>query len=313
MEPASPNAAWAASAPADDEDKQEHAQVSPSHSVASAVTSRSSMADEPVAPMRTDSMNSMDSLNDSVESMWQARRAREEADRIAEQKLIDAVCAASLLEFNEKNKALDEYEIDLVAKAEQRERELQEVRERRIAAERKKRDAMQRVIDAKKRAAELSKKAHSATKLYEEKAVEHVTREVEHSQMEHRLEQERELLAVQQRKEEAIRRREEAERKAQEARERAAAMRLKAFDAAKLARMQSRKQIEDALVHDEANRAMQMERHLHELEESKAQARAAKEAAHAKAEIARLRAENLSIRAEQAKKALVSGPTPSAA
>lgn len=45
------------------------------------------------------------SVDAAVDTMWEARRAREKAEEEADQKLLDAVCKASLAEFNERERA----------------------------------------------------------------------------------------------------------------------------------------------------------------------------------------------------------------
>lgn len=242
--------------------------------------------------------------SDSSEIMWEARRARERAEQEAEQKLIDAVCKASLLEYNEKERAMQHYENELVARDFAYLSGSTKLQLERVEAEQRKRDAMQRVIDSKQKAQHMAARAREATGLYEQKNAERLAKSAELEEIRQQKERELALLAVQHRKEEAIRRREDAERRAQAAREKAEAMRTKAIQAVQVVRAQSRKQIETELTHEEDHRQLELQRKLQELELEKSVARDRKEAAARKAAEAQRRADALRLRAEQARQAL---------
>ncbi|KAF1323363.1 hypothetical protein FI667_g10543, partial [Globisporangium splendens] len=242
--------------------------------------------------------------SDASEMRWEARRARERAEQEADQKLIDAVCKASLLEYNERERALRNYENELVSKDADLQSGTTMLHQQRLEAEKRKREAMQRVINSKQTAQQMAAKAREATGLYEQKNAERLAKTAELDEVRQQNERELALLAVQQRKEEAIRRREEAERRAKEAKDKAEAMRSKAFQAVQVVRAQSRKQIETELIHEEDRRQLEMQRKLQELETEKVLARDRREAAARKAAEAQRRAEELRARAEAARVAL---------
>eukprot|EP00644_Phytophthora_capsici_P017273 jgi/Phyca11/536188/estExt2_fgenesh1_pg.C_PHYCAscaffold_480075 len=194
------------------------------------------------------------SVDAAVDTMWEARRAREKAEEEADQKLIDAVCKASLAEYNDRERALKVYESETSQRSLKHQESSAALQHEKSEAEQRKRAAMQTVIDSKMRAKLMSEKAREATSLYEQKNQERLTKQAELETMKLREAQEVELLAVQQRKEEAMRKRTEAELKARQAREKAEAMRHQAFQAASKVRANSRRQIETQLNVEEAQR-----------------------------------------------------------
>lgn len=246
--------------------------------------------------------NASNNNSEPVEIMWEARRARERAEQEAEQKLIDAVCKASLLEFTEKERALQTYESELVARDADYHSGSTRLQQERVDAEQRKRDAMQRVIDSKQKAQLMAAKAREATGLYEQKNAERIAKLADLDELNQHREREGALLAAQQKKADAIRKREDAERRAQEAREKAEAMRRRAIDAAQLVRAQSRKQIETELTHEEAQRQLDQQRKMQEIDLDRTTARDRTETAARKAVDAQRRAEELRARAEQARR-----------
>ncbi|KAF4321699.1 hypothetical protein JM18_001354 [Phytophthora kernoviae] len=257
------------------------------------------------------------SVDAAVDTMWEARRAREKAEEEADQKLIDAVCKASLAEFNERERALNAYETESSQRSLKHQTSSVALQQAKSDAEQRKRAAMQTVIESKTRAQLMSEKAREATSMYEQKNAERLAKQAELESLKLREGQEAELRAVQLRKEEAIRKRSEAEQKAREAREKAEAMRHQAFQAASKVRANSRRQIETQLNQEEEHRQLELQHKLDEIEKNKLLARERKEAAAKKAEEARRRAEELRAMAEQARLGLksmpTSGPTSSAA
>ncbi|ETO68643.1 hypothetical protein F444_14568 [Phytophthora nicotianae P1976] len=256
------------------------------------------------------------SVDAAVDTMWEARRAREKAEEEADQKLIDAVCKASLAEFNERERALKMYESETSQRSLEHQASSATLHQAKTDAEQRKRAAMQTVLDSKVRAKEMSEKAREATALYEQKNSERLAKQAELEALKLRDAQEAELLTVQKRKDEAMRKRTEAEQKAREAREKAEAMRRQAFQAASKVRANSRRQIETQLSEEEALRQRERQRKLDEIEKNKELARQRKEEAAKKAEDARRRAEELRLKAEQARAGLNSStsttPTASA-
>ncbi|CAI5737850.1 unnamed protein product [Peronospora destructor] len=241
------------------------------------------------------------SVDTAVETMWEARRTREKAEEEADQKLLDAVCKASLAEYNERKRALKDYESEILHRSQEHQMSTIALQQAKSCAEQRKLAAMQTVIDCKTRAHQMGEKAREATLLYEQKSKERLAKQAEFEALKLRDVQEAELLVVQKRKEEAICKRAKAEQKAREAHEKAEAMRRQAFQAASKVRANSRRQIETQLGEEEAHRRREMQRKLDEIEKNKEIAHQRKEAATKKAEIARRRAEELRLKAEQAR------------
>ncbi|KAG6611359.1 uncharacterized protein IUM83_12614 [Phytophthora cinnamomi] len=109
------------------------------------------------------------SVDAAVDTMWEARRAREKAEEEADQKLIDAVCKASLAEFNERERALKIYESETSRRSLEHQTSSAALQQAKTEAEQRKRAAMQTVIDSKSRAKQMNDKAREATALYEQK------------------------------------------------------------------------------------------------------------------------------------------------
>ncbi|CAI5702941.1 unnamed protein product [Peronospora effusa] len=284
---------------------------------ATACAQRSIYANE-----RTESVSSAacsatrSSVDTAVETMWDARRTREKAEEEADQKLLEAVCKASLAEYNERERALKDYESETSQRSQNHQTSSVALQQAKSCAVQRKLAAMQTVIDSKTRAYQMSEKARKATSLYEQKNKERLAKQAEFEALKLRDLQEAELFAVQKRKEEATCKRAEAEQKAREAQEKAEAMRRQAFQAASKVRANSRRQIETQLGEEEAQRRREMQRRLDEIEKNKEIAHQRKEAATKKAENARRRAEELRLKAEQAQAGMTSftaaAPTSSA-
>lgn len=109
------------------------------------------------------------SVDAAVDTMWEARRAREKAEEEADQKLLDAVCKASLAEFNERERALKVYESETSQRSLEHQTSSAALQQAKAEAEQRKRAAMQTVIDSKTRAKQMSEKAREATSLYEQR------------------------------------------------------------------------------------------------------------------------------------------------
>lgn len=246
------------------------------------------------------------SVDAAVETMWEARRKREKAEEEADQKLIDAVCKASLAEYNQRERALKLFDSETSQRTVEHETSSATLQQAKSEAEQRKRAAMQTVINSKTRAKEMIEKAREATSLYEQKNIERLSKQAELEALRLRDAQEAELLAVQKRKEEAMRKRADAEQKACEFREKAEAMRREAFQAASKVRAHSRKQIESQLSVEEAQRQRERQHKLDEIQKNKELAHQRKEVAAKKAEDARRRAEILRLKAEQARAGLKS-------
>ena len=122
----------------------------------------STMDESLAASSRAPPSATRSTVDTAVETMWEARRKREEAEAEADRKLLDAVCKASLAEYNERERALETSSVALQqAKGE---------------AEQRKRAAMQVVIDSKARAKQMSERARVATSLYEQKTNERLVK-----------------------------------------------------------------------------------------------------------------------------------------
>lgn len=263
----------------------------------SATTAAASGADIPEASFRT-TVSSANST--AVDTMWEARRLREITEMDADQKLIDAVCKASLAEFNQRERALKLYESETSQRSLEYQSSSATLQKAKSEAEQRKHAAMQNVISCKTRAKEMSDKAREATSLYEQKNCERLSKQAELEDLRLRNAQDAELFSMQKRKDVAMRKRLEAEQKAFEAREKAEAMRREAFHAASKVRANSRIQIESQLNVEEAQRQREKECKLNEIKKNRELARQRMVAAAKRAEDARLRAEELRLKAEQA-------------
>ncbi|CAH0475390.1 unnamed protein product [Peronospora belbahrii] len=246
------------------------------------------------------------SVDTAVDTMWEARRKREKAEEEADQKLLDAVCKASLVEYNARERALEDYESETTQSSQKYQTSSEALQHAKIIAEERKRAAMQTVIDSKTLAQQMKEKAREATWLYEQKNSERLAKQAESQSLKLREAHEVEMRAVQKRKEEAMRKRTEAEQKARNAREKAEAMRRHVFQAASKMRANSRRQIETQLSQEEVQRRYEMQRKLDEIKKDKELAHQRKEAAAKKAENARRRAEELCLKAKQAQAGLKS-------
>ncbi|CAI5743156.1 unnamed protein product [Hyaloperonospora brassicae] len=244
--------------------------------------------------------------------MWEARRRREEAEEEADRKLLDAVCKASLVEYNGRERALETFASETSQQTRAHETSSVALQRAKGEAEQRKHAAMQVVIDSKARAKHMSEKARDATSLYEQKATERLVKQAELDALKLREAQAAEMRAMQERTQAAVLKRAEAEQKAREARDKAEAMRCRAFQAASTLRANSRRQIETRLSHEEAQRQQEMQRKLDEIERAKAAAHERREAAAKKAADARRRADELRLRAEQARAGLMKHATAAA-
>ncbi|CEG40359.1 uncharacterized protein PHALS_10563 [Plasmopara halstedii] len=250
--------------------------------------------------------------NVCVNPMLAARDTKKEGEE-EDQKLIDAVCKASLVEYNQREQAFKLYESEASQRAFEHQTTSATLQLAINEAEQRKYAAMQTVIDSKIRAKEMSDKARDATSLYQQKNSERLNKQTELEAIKLRDAQKAELLTVQKRKEEAMQKRTEAEQKAREAMEKAEAMRREAFHAASKVRLYSRKQIENQLSVEETQRERERQRKLDEIEKNKDLAHERKEVAAQKALDAQRRAEELHIKAEQARVGLKAfAPTHSA-
>jgi hypothetical protein len=160
-----------------------------------------------------------------------ARVAREQAEEEAYQKLVDAVCKASLLEFNEREKAFQQYEASLVNDALQRQESQRKVEEAKYKADLSKRQAVQHILESKIIAKQKSEQAKIALEMYEQKQFEVIEKKMLLENKKQEKKQQEELEKLKQKQQEAMKKRLFAEQKAQEAIEKAKQMRQKAVQA----------------------------------------------------------------------------------
>ncbi|OQS00518.1 hypothetical protein ACHHYP_03428 [Achlya hypogyna] len=210
------------------------------------------------------------------------RRLREEAQALHEQKVLDAVLKASLVEFNERTRIEHTADDEERLRSTSLETQQQQIAAMKAAAQRSKTTAVQNVLDLKKKAHDAKEQARRAVEEYQNKVQEGQNKLLALAQLEKERDHQALLEAAKQRQEEAAAKRLEAERRAQEAIERAQLMREKALQAAKLARQTSRAAIESSIEQEEATRALTYELKLNALGAEKdeaARVRLEKEAA----------------------------------
>lgn len=165
---------------------------------------------------RRSSTSSSASDRTTGSTIWDARAARMSAEEEAEQKLIDAVIATSLLEYKEKERALDSYELDLVHQHQTHELDTMRVQGDQYAAGQRKREAMQSVIDNKNRAHEMQTKARAAAALYTQRSGEWANHQAEMDMQRLSEERDQAMRVVDAQRQEAARTREEKEREAEQ-------------------------------------------------------------------------------------------------
>ena len=144
---------------------------------AAAPIEASSTMDESLAASSRAPLSAIRSTVDTaVETMWEARRKREEAEAEADRKLLDAVCKASLAEYNERERALETFASETSQQTLEHETSSVALQQAKGKAEQRKRAAMQVVIDSKARAKQMSERARVATSLYEQKTNERLVK-----------------------------------------------------------------------------------------------------------------------------------------
>nr|CCA25592.1 conserved hypothetical protein [Albugo laibachii Nc14] len=248
----------------------------------------------------TQSPTSSTTSGSSHQNWEETRRTRAQAEEEADRKLIEAVCAASLAEFKERERILKDYDQstdlqDLVYSAGNA-----EITQKRNEALGVKRDAMQRILNSKSYAQEMCLKVKKATDVFEEKNAERIAKISEWEENQMRVEQETALLLLEKRKGEAVHRRKEAENRAEEARVRAEEMREKAIHATKIVREMARRQIDHSLNAEEESRLRELEQQKIRIDKTKEEAKARRELAILKAEAAKARADALIQKANEA-------------
>lgn len=253
---------------------------------------------------RTQSPTSSTTSGSSHQNWEETRRTRAQAEEEADRKLIEAVCAASLAEYKERERILKDYDQstdlqDLVFNAGSA-----EIKQKRNEATGKKRDAMQRILDSKSHAQEMCLKVKEATVTFEEKNAERVAKISEWEDNRMRVEQENALSLLEKKKEEAVLRRKEAENRAEEARLRAEEMREKAIHATRTVRDMARRQIDHSLNVEEESRLRELQVQKTRIDQTKEEAKKRRELALLKAQEAKARADALIQQANEANAAL---------
>lgn len=235
-----------------------------------------------------------------MEQQEQARENRLRAEEEADEKLIKAVCAASLVEYNECQRI----EKASLKEAEERSLRLQHGKESLLnekdKSRRDKTAAISNVLNAKSTAFELKVKAQEAVALFEAKERLRVEKQSVVDIQRVQVEKEEQLRQVKLRQQEAMTRREEAEKKAALAQAKAAELRLKAIQATAVLREKSRSQTEITLQAEHEARERQLLAKKAELQNCVANAKSNSSAAQLAAQTALKRAEELRAKAMEA-------------
>ncbi|KDO24324.1 hypothetical protein SPRG_10399 [Saprolegnia parasitica CBS 223.65] len=212
-------------------------------------------------------------LDEFKKKVDEKRRLREEAQARHEQKVMDAVLKASLVEFNERSRIEHMTDDEERLRSASLEAKQQDIERAKALAHRSKTNAVQNVLDLKKKAHEAKEQARRAVEEYQKKEKERQEKLVALAQLEKERDQQALLDAAKQRQEAAIAKRLEAETRAQEAVARAQAMREKALLAAKMVRQTSRATIESSIQQEEASRALAYQQQMSALAHEKDTAR----------------------------------------
>ncbi|OQR88436.1 hypothetical protein THRCLA_22867 [Thraustotheca clavata] len=195
----------------------------------------------------------------------ETREKKRRAADLHEQKVIEAVCAASLLEYNEHQrieKQLHDAEEEI-----ERLKALQqaELNRKRQEAAQQKLLAQQSAENAKLKAKELAEKATIAINAYKDTETHRQEALATFTEQECDRELQAQLHQLKLRQEAATLRRIESERAAIEAQERAARIREEAIAKVKQVRELSKKKITTELTQEEQLRSLQYESQLHQL------------------------------------------------
>ncbi|CAK4650857.1 hypothetical protein LEN26_008419 [Aphanomyces euteiches] len=230
------------------------------------------------------------------------RKQKREAELLHEQKIIEAVCAASLYEFNERQrleKQLEQEEKDRSVMVEAR---LTELEATTTAARHSKTSAVQNVLDLKTKAHEAKANARKAIEEYEAKERERQEKLAQLAELEAEHQLQLELEAVKKRQEEATLRRQDSERRAAEAVRRAEEIRQQALNAAKQMRAASKKNLEAVLDKEDQIRQHQYASQLSALHATQEEATRRRLESERRAKEAAQRAEELRQQAIDATK-----------
>ncbi|OQR88437.1 hypothetical protein THRCLA_22868 [Thraustotheca clavata] len=213
-----------------------------------------------------DAIRRQESGDDDLEAFKQQvdekRKARMDAQERYEQKVMEAVMKASLVEFTERSKIEKKMSVESMQLDQSMEEKQSEIEEMKEAAHRSKTMAVQNVLDLKKKAFDAKVQAQSAANEFRKKEEERQEKLIEMDELEKVRQQQALLAAAKQRTEEAATKRLEAEKRAQEALERAKELREKAINAARYVRQVSRTAIESTIGQEEAVRTVSYEHQM---------------------------------------------------
>ncbi|KAF0720533.1 Aste57867_252 [Aphanomyces stellatus] len=221
------------------------------------------------------------------------RKKKRDAAVHHDEKVIEAVCAASLLEYTERERAEKQLELDEQQRQAMANAKRRELESTTAAARQSKTDAVLHVMELKCKANEAKMQARKAIEEYETKERERQERiaQLAESEAEHELQLQ--LDAMNRKKEEAKQRRLESEQRAAEAARRAEELRQNAFEAAKKMREAAKDGLEATLAKEEQLREQQYANQLGAVQATKEAARLKREEAERRAVEATRRAEEL--------------------
>lgn len=236
----------------------------------------------------------------SKSALENTRKERKTKEEERDEKVIKAVCTASLLEFKETQRILNHSE------KEQQQRMLQYAMEKdKVESTSKdaavlKTQSISKVLDSKAKAHELKVKAEQAFEVYHDK--QRVLAEKEKSTAEEQtgLKHRQALENIQRRKEEATNRRMAAEQNAKLAVEKAAMLREKAFQASAALRLQSKNHSEQKSIAKLKQVEQETEHQRIQLQQKQESVKKQTELANAKAQTAIQHAAALKLKSEEA-------------
>ncbi|RHY90965.1 hypothetical protein DYB37_001899 [Aphanomyces astaci] len=241
----------------------------------------------------------------SFRAALEAKRQRKrDAELVHYEKVVEAVCAASLLEFTERQRIEAQMELDETGRQAAEAAQREDFAASATAARQSKTVAIQSVLDLKSKAHAAKQAARKAIEDYEAKERERQEKLTNLTELEGQRELELQLEAMKQRQEAATARRLESERRAIEAKERAQALRQLALDAAKHMRDTAKVGMAAVLESEDKVREQHYAKELQAVQAVKDEATSRREESERRAAAAAQRATSLREKALQAAKEL---------
>jgi hypothetical protein len=206
------------------------------------------------------------------QALFEKRREKQEAAERHDQKVIEAVCAASLLEYTERERLEKRMHDEEIMRQHAQALEKEQATQRVLAARQAKLDALCIAEERKQAAEAMAAKARLAIHAFQQQECDRQTKLIEIAETNAQLEAAIQLEAARQRQETASSRRMESERRAAEAKEKVQQLREQAIAAAKNARAVTKQHMHAVLESEEVARVQSYQQQLSVLEREKVEA-----------------------------------------